>query len=83
MEFGRVEEAELNNIDFSLPKEPSLNKKILTGKPAKHPKVYLGCAKWGRPEWVGKIYPQKNKREKFFATLYRALQLHRIKHNTL
>ena len=65
MEFGRVEETELNDIDFSLPKEHSLNKKILTGKPAKHPKVYLGCAKWGRPEWVGKIYPQKTKEKNF------------------
>ncbi len=65
MEFGRVEEHELNNIDFSLAKEPTFNKKILTGKAAKHPKVYLGCAKWGRPEWVGKIYPQKTKEKNF------------------
>ena len=45
MEFGRVEEKELNAIDFSLPAEPVFNKKILKGKPAKEPKVYLGCAK--------------------------------------
>jgi len=65
MEFGRVEEKELSSIDFSLPAEPGFNKKIVSGKPAKQPKVYLGCAKWGRPEWVGKIYPPKTKEKNF------------------
>jgi len=65
MEFGKVEVSELNGIDFSLPEEPVFNKKILTGKPAKQSKVYLGCAKWGRPEWVGKIYPPKTKEKNF------------------
>ncbi len=65
MEFGRVLETELNGIDFSLPQEPAFNKKILKGKPAKNPKVYVGCAKWGRTEWVGKIYPPKTKEKDF------------------
>ena len=65
MEFGRVPEDELNSIDFSLPAEPAFNKKILKGKPAKEPRVYLGCAKWGRTEWVGKIYPLKTKEKDF------------------
>src|SRR6218665_1674949 len=65
MEFGRVPEAELKKIDFSLPEEPSFNKKFLKGKPLKNPKVYFGCAKWGRTEWVGKIYPLKTKEKDF------------------
>ena len=65
MEFGRVPESELNNVDFSLPDEPSFNKTILKGKPGKSPKVYLGCAKWGRLEWIGKIYPPKTKEKDF------------------
>ena len=65
MEFGRVDANELNKVDFSLPKEPDFNKKVLKGKPAKNPKVYLGCAKWGRVEWVGKIYPPKTKEKDF------------------
>ncbi|MGG9970592.1 DUF72 domain-containing protein [Ferruginibacter sp. SUN002] len=69
MEFGRVAETELNSIDFSLPAEPAFNKNTLKGKPAKDPKVYLGCAKWGRTEWVGKIYPPKAK-EKDFLNYY-------------
>ncbi len=65
MEFGRVPENELSSIDFSLPKEPTFNKQVLKGKPHKHPKVYVGCAKWGRTEWVGKIYPPKTKEKDF------------------
>ena len=65
MEFGRVPENELNSIDFSLPAEPAYNKSILKGKPVKAPKIYLGCAKWGREEWVGKIYPPKTKEKDF------------------
>jgi uncharacterized protein YecE (DUF72 family) len=65
MEFGRVPEDELKLVDFSLPAEPAYNKKILKGKALKHPKVYFGCAKWGRTEWVGKIYPLKTKEKDF------------------
>ncbi len=65
MDFGRVPENELDSVDFSLPPEPLGNKMILTGKPANGPKVYLGCAKWGREEWVGKIYPPKTKEKDF------------------
>ena len=65
MEFGRVAEDELNNIDFSLPAEPLFNKSVLTGAAAKDVRVYVGCAKWGRTEWVGKIYPPKTKEKDF------------------
>jgi uncharacterized protein YecE (DUF72 family) len=65
MEFGRVPETELNSINFTLPKEPDFNKAVLPGKKVKDPKVYLGCAKWGRTEWVGKIYPLKTKEKDF------------------
>jgi len=65
MEFGRVPASELDNIDFSLPTEPEWNKQILKGKPFSNARVYLGCAKWGRPEWVGKIYPLKTKEKDF------------------
>lgn len=65
MKFGGVPEQELNSIDFSLPKEPAENKAVLGGKKFKNSKVYLGCAKWGRTEWVGKIYPPKTKEKDF------------------
>ncbi|HEY5967630.1 MAG TPA: DUF72 domain-containing protein [Chitinophagaceae bacterium] len=65
MEFGKVNLEDLDCIDFSLPAEPAINKKVLSGKTFIQSKVYLGCAKWGRPEWVGKIYPPKTKEKNF------------------
>lgn len=66
MDFGRVPDKQLNKIDFSLPAEPAMNQLVLKGKKAKNPAVYIGCAKWGRKEWVGKIYPKGTKEANFF-----------------
>lgn len=65
MDFGKVPEKELEEIDFSLPAEPAWNKKILPGTRTEKPQVYLGCAKWGRKEWLGKIYPKGTKDAQF------------------
>ena len=65
MEFGRVEPEELNEIDFHLPPEPPSNKNILTGRKKPTAKVYIGCSKWGRLEWIGKIYPSGTKEKDF------------------
>jgi uncharacterized protein YecE (DUF72 family) len=65
MDFGRVPEIELNKVDFKLPPEPPMNQSVLKGKKAKKPEVYIGCAKWGRKEWIGKIYPKGTKEANF------------------
>ncbi|MEN9569607.1 MAG: hypothetical protein RL172_838 [Bacteroidota bacterium] len=78
MDFGRVPEALLNDIDFSLPAEPVFNATVLNGKRVKQPAVYLGCAKWGREEWVGKIYPFKTKEKDFlkqYVAHYNSIEL--------
>ncbi len=85
MEFGRVDVDELNKVDFSLPEEPPANKNILKGKPAKDAKVYLGCAKWGRLEWVGKIYPPKTKEKDFlqhYVENYNSIELNATHYKT-
>lgn len=64
MDFGKVPVEDLDHIDFTLPPNDPFNVKVLKGKAA-HPKVYLGCAKWGRVEWLGKIYPPKTKERDF------------------
>ena len=66
MEFGRVLPEELFNVDFSLPPDPEFT--ITTLKSAKNDQplqVHVGCAKWGRKEWLGKIYPPKTKDANF------------------
>lgn len=65
MDFGRVLENELASVNFKLPPEPSMNELVLKGKKAKSPEVYIGCAKWGRKEWIGKIYPKGTKEANF------------------
>lgn len=65
MDFGRVPDNEIPRIDFSLPKESQWNSQFLKGKSKKEPRVYLGCAKWGRKEWIGKIYPKGTKDAQF------------------
>jgi uncharacterized protein YecE (DUF72 family) len=65
MEFGRVDEQLLDSIDFSLPAEPPLNNKVLTGNAVKDVNVYVGCTSWGRKEWVGKIYPNRTSEKDF------------------
>ncbi len=66
MDFGRVDSSLLNTIDFSLGKDHEQTTKILSAaKKVAKPKVYVGCAKWGRPDWVGKIYPKGTKAGNF------------------
>ncbi|MGY3213575.1 DUF72 domain-containing protein [Mucilaginibacter sp. HD30] len=66
MEFGRVLPEELDAVDFSFPPDPELTVKTLAAARGKSPlEVHVGCAKWGRKEWVGKIYPPKTKDANF------------------
>jgi uncharacterized protein YecE (DUF72 family) len=73
MDFGKVPDSELDNIDLTLPDDHGDTDKLLKSLKSKakkkKPQVYVGCAKWGRKEWVGKIYPPKTK-EKDFVTHY-------------
>src|SRR4051794_14015461 len=65
MDFGRLLPRELKSVDFKLPAEPDMNKAVLKGTKPKVPKIYIGCAKWGRKEWIGKIYPKGTKEANF------------------
>jgi uncharacterized protein YecE (DUF72 family) len=65
MDFGRVEYSGLDSIDFKLPKEPYTNSKVLPNQVNRHPKFYVGLAKWGRKEFIGKIYPRGTKERDF------------------
>ena len=68
MEFGKVTTEELETIDFNLPADRQettqlLNKQKSTG----NPKILVGCAKWGRKDWIGKIYPKGTKEADFLS----------------
>lgn len=63
MEFGKAEKETLDTIDFTLPPDGKFTQALKKTK--KPPKIYVGCAKWGRPEWLGLIYPEKTREKEF------------------
>jgi uncharacterized protein YecE (DUF72 family) len=65
MNFGDLPIKEFNKLKFPLPPEPVENAKLLTGKPARNPKIYIGCGKWARKEWIGNLYPAGTKARDF------------------
>ncbi len=68
MDFGKLSDNEFPLVDFTLPADPAITTQVLKDakKPGK-PELYVGCAKWGRKEWVGMIYPPKTKEANFLA----------------
>jgi uncharacterized protein YecE (DUF72 family) len=78
MEFGRV--ADVDGVDFTLPEDDKYTVKLFKElkKSKAKPQVYVGCAKWGRPDWVGKIYPKGAKPADFlknYVTHYNSIEL--------
>jgi len=66
MDFGKVTDNQIKDVDFTLPKDGIQTSKTLSkGKPVKNPEFYVGCAKWGRKEWLNMIYPSKTKEADF------------------
>ncbi|MDB5018092.1 MAG: hypothetical protein JWQ84_2924 [Mucilaginibacter sp.] len=86
MEFGRVDAAELFTVDFTLPPDPELTVKTLTAANTGNSlKVHVGCAKWGRKEWLGKIYPPKTKEATFldeYVKHFNSIELNATFYNT-
>lgn len=80
MEFGKVSDAELKLIDFTLPPDPAVTTEVLKSSKKKgKTKFYVGCAKWGRKDWIGKLYPKGTKEKDFLE--YYAKQFNSIEFN--
>ena len=85
MDFGKLSAVELKAVDLSLPADPPWNKTILSGEKVEDPKIYVGCAKWGRTEWLGKIYPEGTKEAKFldhYVEHYNSIELNATHYKT-
>jgi len=68
MEFGRLETDALDGVDFSLPPDLPATDRILAGTPRTDaPAIFVGCAKWGRKDWIGTIYPEKTREADFLS----------------
>lgn len=69
MEFGKITDTDLSGVEFTLPADSPETARVFSTLPKAKPAVYVGCAKWGRKDWIGKIYP-KGTRESDFLPLY-------------
>ncbi|WP_316821274.1 DUF72 domain-containing protein [Pedobacter gandavensis] len=82
MDFGKVAAEEIGRIDFSLPADGQQTVHTLSGGKAKNtPEFYVGCAKWGRKEWVNMIYPAKTKEANFldeYVKHFNAIELNAV-----
>lgn len=68
MDFGKVTEEELEQIEFNLPPDPDVTRAMLA-KGKGNTRFYIGCGKWGRKNWQGSLYPPDT-REKDFLKHY-------------
>ena len=67
MDFGKVTSEDLENVDFSLPQDAPGTTAFLKKQKGNTSKVFVGCAKWGRKDWIGKIYPEGTKEKDFLS----------------
>ena len=68
MDFGKVDNKDFDTIDFTLPPDGEGTGRILNNKATnKKAELFVGCAKWGRKDWIGKIYPVGTKEEDFLS----------------
>jgi uncharacterized protein YecE (DUF72 family) len=66
MEFGKTSSEVLSAGKFPLPPDDPHTLPVLErAGQTESCHVYTGCAKWGRKEWVGKIYPRGTKESDF------------------
>jgi uncharacterized protein YecE (DUF72 family) len=81
MEFGKVTPEELDAINFDLPGDRPETTRVLQQAKQRRtapPEIYVGCAKWGRKDWVGQIYPKGTKEADFlshYATHFNCIEL--------
>ena len=68
MDFGKVEN--IDEIDFTLPPDALQTEQMfagLKGHKKTEAQIFVGCAKWGRKDWVGQIYPNGTKEKDYFS----------------
>jgi uncharacterized protein YecE (DUF72 family) len=62
MEFGKLPENQLGDIDLALPPDAPITGKTLSTSNYDGPlQVYLGCSTWTQKVWKGRMYPAKIK----------------------
>jgi len=67
MEFGKVTQESLEEIDFKMPQVPVKTLEIIQKNKDKQVKIktWVGCPVWANKDWVGNFYPLKTKAKDF------------------
>ncbi len=81
MKFGKL--ADISQVDFKLPDDPSSNESILSRQPKvdeQLPRFDIGCTGWSMKEWVGSVYPPGTKTKDYLRQYSR--QFNTIELNT-
>lgn len=78
MKLGKLEDGNLELADLSLPPDTAQTTTVLRKGKGKT-KIYVGCAKWDRPDWVGILYPPGTKKKDFLGIYSKALNS--LEHN--
>ncbi|MBS1902764.1 MAG: DUF72 domain-containing protein [Bacteroidetes bacterium] len=84
MEFGKVETSLLESVNFRLPPDPQSSRSVLAAAKKKRPKkpiVKVGGAKWGRKDWINKIYPKGTKEANFlevYASMFETIEMNSL-----
>ena len=78
MKFGRTTEESLDSIDFALREDHPDNSVVLEASDAENCEIFIGCSRWGRQDWVGKLYPRGAKPAEFlryYAQAFNSIEL--------
>jgi uncharacterized protein YecE (DUF72 family) len=85
MDFGKLPDNEFPLVDFTLPSDLGITIEVLSqAKKPSSPELYVGCAKWGRKEWVGMLYPAKTKEANFlteYVKHFNSIELNAVFYN--
>ncbi|HSZ84758.1 MAG TPA: DUF72 domain-containing protein [Puia sp.] len=68
MDFGRL--LYIDEVDFSLSSDDKITTAYLSdfrNYEKEKIKLHVGCAKWGRKDWIGKVYPEGTKEKDFLS----------------
>jgi uncharacterized protein YecE (DUF72 family) len=68
MDFGRL--LYIDEIDFTLPPDDVVTNTFFANfknDDKEKTALHVGCAKWGRKDWIGKVYPPGTKEKDFLA----------------
>lgn len=85
MNFGKAKPEEVSSVNFLLPNDGPRTENVLSKKSTDKADVYVGCAKWGRPEWKGFLYPAKTKAIDFlneYAKHFNSIELNAVHYRT-